>query len=76
MIYLVQNDREYDYDVRAIALAFYERTKIVEVTKEEFEEIEENEYVKEVENNGNSGQHYNLIWYTVYGENDEFDIYS
>lgn len=46
-----------------------------EVTEEEFEEIEENEYVKEVENNGNSGQHYNLIWYTVYGENDEFDIY-
>ena len=40
MIYLVQNDREYDYDVRAIALAFYERTKIVEVTKEEFEEQE------------------------------------
>ncbi len=36
MIYLIQNDREYDYDVRAIALAFYERTKIVEVTKEEF----------------------------------------
>ena len=31
MIYLIQNDREYDYDVRAIALAFYERTKIVEV---------------------------------------------
>ena len=40
MIYLIQNDREYDYDVRAIALAFYERTKIVEVTKEEFEEQE------------------------------------
>ena len=38
MIYLIQNDREYDYDVRAIALAFYERTKIVEVTKEEFED--------------------------------------
>ena len=35
MIYLVQNDREYDYDVRATALAFYERTKIVEVTEEE-----------------------------------------
>lgn len=48
-----------------------------EVTQEEFEEIEENEYVREVENNGNSGQHYNLIWYTVYGENDdEFDIYG
>ena len=47
-----------------------------EVTEEEFEEIEENEYVKEVENNGNSGQHYNLIWYTVYGEDDEFDIYG
>ena len=40
MIYLIQNDREYDYDVRAIALAFYERTQIVEVTKEEFEEQE------------------------------------
>ena len=38
MIYLIQNVREYDYDVRAIALAFYERTKIVEVTKEEFDE--------------------------------------
>lgn len=38
MIYLIQNDREYDYDVRATALAFFERTKIVEVTKEEFKE--------------------------------------
>lgn len=49
-----------------------------EVTQEEFEEIEENEFVKEVENNGNSGQHYNLIWYTVYSQNDddEFDIYG
>lgn len=37
MIYLIQNDREYDYDVRATALAFFERAKIVEVTKEEFE---------------------------------------
>ena len=35
MIYLIQNDQEYDYDVRATALAFFERTKIVEVTKEE-----------------------------------------
>ena len=40
MIYLIQNDREYDYDVRATALAFFERTKIVEVTKEEFEKQE------------------------------------
>lgn len=38
MIYLYQNDREYDYDVRAIALAFFEREKIVEVSREEFEE--------------------------------------
>ncbi|MCD8019678.1 MAG: coproporphyrinogen dehydrogenase HemZ [Clostridiales bacterium] len=37
MIYLYQNNREYDYDVRAIALAFFEREKIVEVPKEEFE---------------------------------------
>lgn len=47
-----------------------------EVTEEEFEEIEENEYVREVENKGNSGQHFNLTWYTVYGEDDEFDIYG
>lgn len=37
MIYLYQNDREYDYDVRAIALAFFEREKIIELAKEEFE---------------------------------------
>ncbi len=40
MIYLIQNNREYDYDVRATALAFLERTKIVEITKEEFEKQE------------------------------------
>lgn len=32
MIYLYQNNREYDYDVRAIALAFFEREKIVETS--------------------------------------------
>lgn len=36
MIYLYQNDKEYDYDVRAIALAFYEREKIVAVSESEF----------------------------------------
>ena len=35
MIYLVQNDKEYDYDIRAIILAFFEREKIVDVTGEE-----------------------------------------
>ena len=38
MIYLFQNNREYDYDVRAIALAFFERVKIKELEKEEWEE--------------------------------------
>lgn len=38
MIYLCQNDREYDYDVRAIALAFFEREKIIELTEEEFQQ--------------------------------------
>lgn len=37
MIYLYQNNREYDYDVRAIALAFFEREKIIELPEEEFE---------------------------------------
>lgn len=48
-----------------------------EITQEEFEEIEENEEVREVENNGISGQNLNLIWYTVYSQNeDEFNIYG
>ncbi|MBR0409708.1 MAG: coproporphyrinogen dehydrogenase HemZ [Eubacterium sp.] len=34
MIYLYQNSREYDYDVRAIALAFFEREKIIEVSED------------------------------------------
>ena len=36
MIYLYQSKREYDYDVRAIALAFFEREKIVELPEEDF----------------------------------------
>lgn len=35
MIYLVQNKKEYDYDIRAILLAFFEREKIVDVTEKE-----------------------------------------
>ena len=35
MIYLVQNKKEYDYDIRAILLAFFEREKIVDVTTKE-----------------------------------------
>ncbi|MBQ9155723.1 MAG: coproporphyrinogen dehydrogenase HemZ [Eubacterium sp.] len=38
MIYLYQNNKEYDYDVRAIALAFFEREKIVEVSEQEWKE--------------------------------------
>ena len=38
MIYLLQNNKEYDYDVRAIALAFFEREKIKEVTEEEWKQ--------------------------------------
>lgn len=33
MIYLVQNRKEYDYDIRAILLAFFEREKIIDVTQ-------------------------------------------
>ncbi|MDO5146591.1 MAG: coproporphyrinogen dehydrogenase HemZ [Eubacteriales bacterium] len=39
MIYLYQNEREYDYDVRATALAFFEREKIVEKSEAEWEEL-------------------------------------
>ncbi|MDO4554050.1 MAG: coproporphyrinogen dehydrogenase HemZ [Lachnospiraceae bacterium] len=35
MIYLIQNRKEYDYDIRAIVLAFFEREKIIDVTGEE-----------------------------------------
>ncbi len=37
MIYLFQNSREYDYDVRAIALTFFERAKIQEVSETEWD---------------------------------------
>ena len=39
MIYLLQNSTEYDYDVRAIALAFFERAKIKEVTEELWQDM-------------------------------------
>lgn len=42
MIYLFQNDRQYDYDVRAIALAFFEREKIKELSREEWQSACEN----------------------------------
>ena len=38
MIYLYQNNKEYDYDVRAIALAFFEREKIIELEEKEWAE--------------------------------------
>lgn len=38
MLYLIQNDRQYDYDVRAIALAFFEREKIQEIQKKDLPE--------------------------------------
>ena len=38
MIYLLQNSREYDYDVRAIALTFFERTKIKEISERQWSE--------------------------------------
>lgn len=53
-----------------------ERYAEQEVTEEQFEEIAENEFVVEVENNGLSAQYPNLIWYSVYSENQEFEIYA
>ncbi len=41
MIYLLQNSREYDYDVRAIALTFFERTKIKEISGQQWYEAME-----------------------------------
>ncbi len=37
MIYLCQNSEEYDYDIRAIALAFFEREKIIACSFSEWE---------------------------------------
>lgn len=47
MIYLYQNKEEYDYDVRAIALAFYEREKIIAVPEEEMERLASEEQGEE-----------------------------
>lgn len=41
MIYLIQNSKEYDYDVRAIALAFLRGEKIVEIPEGEVRLIPE-----------------------------------
>ena len=38
MIYLLQNSKEYDYDVRAIALTFFERAKIKEIPEQQWYE--------------------------------------
>ena len=47
MIYLYQNKEEYDYDVRAIALAFYEREKIIAVPEEEMDRLASEEQGEE-----------------------------
>lgn len=39
MIYLYQNKRQYDYDVRAVTLAFFEREKIIEKERQEWEKL-------------------------------------
>lgn len=39
MIYLFQNKTDYDYDVRALALTFFEREKIAAVEEEEFDRL-------------------------------------
>ena len=47
MIYLYQNKEEYDYDVRAIALAFYAREKIIAVPEEEMDRLASEEQGEE-----------------------------
>ena len=47
MIYFYQNKEEYDYDVRAIALAFYEREKIIAVPEEEMDRLASEEQGEE-----------------------------
>lgn len=40
MIYIKQNTMEYDYDVRAIILAFFEREKIIDIVNQKVEDID------------------------------------
>lgn len=40
MIYIKQNTTEYDYDVRAIILAFFEREKIIDIANQKVEELD------------------------------------
>ncbi len=49
MIYLLQNKKEYDYDVRAIALAFFEREKIKEISREEWDNLQDPSHLQENE---------------------------
>lgn len=47
MIYLYQSLNDYDYDVRALTLAFFEREKIKQLTWEEFEQMQMEEMSEE-----------------------------
>lgn len=40
MIYIKQNTMEYDYDVRAIILAFFEREKIIDIVNQKVEDVD------------------------------------
>lgn len=40
MIYIKQNTTEYDYDVRAIILAFFEREKIIDIVNQKVEDVD------------------------------------
>ena len=45
------------------------------ITMEELEELEESEFVTEVEKNGYSGLYYGCLMYTVTVEEEEITIY-
>lgn len=42
---------------------------------DELEEIDESNYIKRVEFNGNSGIYYDWKWFTVFMKNKEYDVY-
>lgn len=60
-------DEDFDYLIRKYALK--------EVDDYDYDEINENKYVKSITRHGTSGIYPDKLWFTAWGEDDDFDFY-
>lgn len=60
-------DEDFDFLIRKYALK--------EVDDYDYDEINENKYVKSITRHGTSGRYPDKLWFTAWGEDDDFDFY-